>query len=203
MKNQAHLMKPEYRDINGYEGLYQISSDGKVKIINGLFKSKTYKKIQLNNRSRYPAILLYKNGKPRGFLIHRLVAEHFIPNPDKLPYINHKNGDKLDYSIDNLEWCTLSTNVKHAHDTGLIVYNSIGEKAKTLLKTRGRLHVSIKDSELLRYIYESCLESGITRGVNCQPPEVYILKQLKKSKWFISRSLTVDGVKVIGACIKD
>jgi hypothetical protein len=60
-----------------------------------------------------------KKGIRRAFSIHRLLAEHFIPNPNNYPEVNHKNGIKIDNRLENLEWCTHSYNCKHAVDVGL------------------------------------------------------------------------------------
>ena len=68
----------------------------------------------------YPVINLRMNGEKNSRLVHRLVGNAFIPNPDNKPQINHKDGDKNNYQIDNLEWSTDQENKLHAHSTGLI-----------------------------------------------------------------------------------
>lgn len=68
----------------------------------------------------YPVINLRMNGEKNSRLVHRLVGNAFIPNPDNKPQINHKDGDKNNYQIDNLEWSTDQENKVHAHETGLI-----------------------------------------------------------------------------------
>lgn len=104
-------MIEEWRDIKGYEGLYQVSNLGNVK------NSKNDRLLKLHNHnSGYKNIKIRK--KP--FLIHRLVAETFIPNPLNLPCVNHKDGDKYNNIIDNLEWCTHSQNTRHAFNIGLM-----------------------------------------------------------------------------------
>lgn len=67
----------------------------------------------------YHRVVLYSNGKPKHYPIHRLVAETFIPNPDNKPTVNHIDGDKSNNSVGNLEWCTHSENSQHAYDNKL------------------------------------------------------------------------------------
>lgn len=102
-------MKEVWKDITGYEGLYQVSNLGRIKSVekwcNGVhFKEKIKKNVQIN--TGYYDVLLYKNAKSKHFKIHRLVAQAFIPNPDNLPCVNHKDENKLNNNVNNLEWCT-------------------------------------------------------------------------------------------------
>lgn len=95
---------------------YFISNLGRLKGRSGKI-IKTYL-----NADGYRVICLKpegRNGKAKSVRIHRLIAEAFIPNPDNKPFINHKDGNKQNNSIENLEWCTNQENVKHAFDTGL------------------------------------------------------------------------------------
>jgi len=116
----------EYKEIKGFEGLYAINIQGNVKSIerivncgsNGVRKiPEKIKKIGAVNG--YPSVNLFKESKCYPHHIHRLIAIHFIPNPDNLPIINHKNGIKTDNRIENLEWCTYSDNITHAYENGL------------------------------------------------------------------------------------
>tara|TARA_R110002153_G_scaffold151656_1_gene303054 strand:- start:310 stop:798 length:489 start_codon:yes stop_codon:yes gene_type:complete len=102
-----------FKDIEGYEGLYQISNTGKVK---SMKSGKILKNIAA--RDGYDRICLCGNGK-RMVLIHRLIAEHFISNPMSKQCVNHINGIKTDNSIDNLEWVTHSENLIHAYANNL------------------------------------------------------------------------------------
>lgn len=104
-------MKKEYwKIIKGYEN-YMISSLGRIKIINYRNTGKErIMKPQLK-KNGYLDIGLNKNGIQKRFLIHRLVAEAFIPNPDNLPQVNHKSENKLDNSVENLEWCDAKYNI--------------------------------------------------------------------------------------------
>jgi len=101
-----------WREIKGYEGLYQISNLGRIK--NMIFNriNEDYCKF---NGYRTTA-LTDKNGNLKNVSIHRLVAEIFIPNPENKPCVNHKNFIQNDNKTDNLEWVTHSENTKHWWD---------------------------------------------------------------------------------------
>lgn len=102
-----------WKDIKNYEGLYQISDTGEVRSLdklvtysNGrkhLYKGKLISPAIHNN---YYAVTLHKDGKMQTVYIHRLVAQHYLDNPNNLPYINHKDENKLNNAVSNLEWCT-------------------------------------------------------------------------------------------------
>lgn len=98
--------------IKGYEE-YLINKEGKV------YSSKTKKFLGIRNRGGYLAFTICVNNKRKDLFLHRALAITFIPNPENLPFINHKDGNKHNNALDNLEWCTGSQNVQHAYDTGL------------------------------------------------------------------------------------
>lgn len=110
-----------WKDIIGYEGLYQISNLGSVKSLeryraykNGKPRHMKSKKL-IPGRSKcgYYTVVLYKEGKRKTHTIHRLVAKAFIPNPNNYPYVNHIDENKTNNHISNLEWCTASYNSRH------------------------------------------------------------------------------------------
>ena len=111
-------MKEEWKPISGYTDKYAVSNMGRV----FSRKSKTILKPQVRGRNRsYLCVQLYADSSTkRSYDIHRLVAEAFIDNPDNLPIVNHRSGDKLDCAATNLEWATHAINVQHAYDNGLI-----------------------------------------------------------------------------------
>ena len=118
-------MKEIWKDIPGYEGLYQVSNLGRVKSLerykdnnSGLVKMPE-KIMQGGIRNGYVLVYLTKDGKRKTFSAHRLVAQAFIPNPEQKPTINHINGNKQDNRVENLEWNTDKENINHAVKTGL------------------------------------------------------------------------------------
>lgn len=110
-----------WKDIPEYEGLYQISNLGRVKSLKReVFRKNHFMQLQetfINsheNNTGYLAVGLYKNSKGKRFLIHRLIAINFIPNPNNLLIINHIDGNPLNNKISNLEWATQRENCCHA-----------------------------------------------------------------------------------------
>ena len=107
-----------WKDIRNYEN-YQISDCGKVRS-NFISKDKSkYKEIKLQNNNGYKLVQLNNKDSKLMFRVHRLVAEAFIPNPENKRTVNHKDGDKSNNSVNNLEWATHSENNKHAFDKNL------------------------------------------------------------------------------------
>ena len=93
------------KPIRNYEGLYEIDELGNVY---SLRRNKIMSPVMIN--SGYKTVKLSKDNHLTRYLVHRLVAETFIPNPDNLPCVNHKDEDKLNNSVENLEWCTYQYN---------------------------------------------------------------------------------------------
>ena len=123
MNNETEVWK----DIKGYEGLYQVSNLGRVKSLVGwngkryIEREKILKKtVHQASENYYREIVnLAINKKRKMCKVHRLVAEAFLPNPNNLPQVNHIDGNTFNNKVENLEWCTGRENIIHAYETGL------------------------------------------------------------------------------------
>lgn len=111
----------EWRNIPGYEGLYQVSNIGRIRSLDRLVMKWNGMRIvhsqiisQIRSGNGYMSVTLSRDGKKHQVTVHRLVAISFLDNPNNLPTINHKNGIRDDNRVDNLEWCSYSENNKHA-----------------------------------------------------------------------------------------
>lgn len=135
MNNKIEIWK----SIKGFEGRYDVSNFGNVKSLHAY------------NKCNYPLILKGRKTK-KGYLrvnlgfgvdryIHRLVAQHFIDNPNNFDQVNHIDFDKSNNHVENLEWCNSSHNMKHARDGGRIVFSDecrkiISDKRKQYWKNK-------------------------------------------------------------------
>lgn len=113
-------MEEVWKDIEGYEGLYQVSNLGRVKSLDRVIMRKKqgaiFKKgtiLKPMEYKGYQYVFLCKDNKQRSIKIHRLVAKAFLHNPDKLPEVNHKDENKQNNRVDNLEWCNHKYNMNY------------------------------------------------------------------------------------------
>ena len=106
-------MKEIWKDVIGYEGLYQVSNFGKIKSLRRNIIMKTQKRGSRENNKYETVQLCSKNQKAKNFSIHRLVAKAFLPNPNNLKEVNHKDENKMNNNLDNLEWSDQSYNRKY------------------------------------------------------------------------------------------
>lgn len=117
-------MEESWKDIKGYEGYYQVSTLGRIKslerIINENGKYIKPEKILSIKCCWYAQICFSINGIKKTKKIHKIVAEAFIDNPNNKKCVNHKDGNKANNNVSNLEWVTHSENTQHAFDNGLI-----------------------------------------------------------------------------------
>ena len=115
-------MEEIWKDIEGYEGLYQVSNLGRVKSLDRHIRG-TNNSLRFHcgrimspadNGKGYLSLTLKNNGQEKTVYVHRLVAQHFIPNPNRKSDVNHKDFDKSNNRCDNLEWATRSENERHS-----------------------------------------------------------------------------------------
>jgi hypothetical protein len=124
-------MLEEWKDIKGYEGIYQASNLGRIKSLDRIKQTKgRYGKMQIKikgvilkasaNHDNYLEVVLSKNGKSKTKRVNRIIAETFIENPNNYKQVNHINGVKTDNRVDNLEWCNCKDNIYHALKNNLM-----------------------------------------------------------------------------------
>ena len=110
-------MIEEWRPIPGYEGLYEVSNTGRVRSLDKYDSMNRFLRGRIlrlfTDGLGYLRAQLYSNSKRKSFLVHRLVAQAFIPNPDNLPQVNHRDENPSNDSVDNLEWCDGKYNVNY------------------------------------------------------------------------------------------
>lgn len=155
-----------FKDVLNYEGLYQVSNLGRIKSL-GNDKNKK-EKILKNHKDKYgyEYTIFSSKGKPKRFLVHRLVGQNFIYNLNNFPCINHKDGKKSNNKVNNLEWCTQKENVNHAYRKKLII--------KKLQK---------KDILNIRYLYKNkqYTKEKLSKMFNVCQRQIY--RVIKKECW--------------------
>lgn len=174
-------IKEEWKDIEGYEGLYQISNYGRVKSLkrecwNGKAWFTKKEKILkcIIRKDGYARVCLCKDGKTKDVLVHRLVAIAFIPNPNNLPQVNHKDENKEKNHVSNLEWCDSSYNANYGTRVERAtknkpnmkgennpMYGKIGELAPTSKKI---VQLTL-EGEFVK-IWESIRQASLELGLN-------------------------------------
>ena len=140
-------MREEWRPLVGYEGLYEVSNRGNMKSLErtvwdnrGYYRTVPERILKpMKDSSGYLQVKLWKDGKAKKYLVHRLVAEAFIPNPDNLPQINHIDENKQNNCMDNLEWCSRSYNMTYNGRA-----NKVGKKVAEKLRGRKLSEETIK-----------------------------------------------------------
>lgn len=169
-------MEEVWRQIVGYENWYEVSNLGRVRSLDRIIiykngRKRKHKSKYLNSSScyKYPIVVLYsKNKLGKIFLIHRLVAEHFIPNPNRKKTVNHKNGNKKDNRAENLEWSSYKENNIHALKNGLRKKSGEGEKSpyhkltkEDVLSIRKKYKKGINDTNRGYSLYMLADEYGV------------------------------------------
>lgn len=106
-------MEEIWKEVLGYEGLYEVSNLGNIRSLNYNRKGYVQNLLQHKNNNGYLTVMLTLHGKQKRLLVHRLVAEAFIPNPFDLPCVNHLDESFTNNRANNLEWCTQRYNLEY------------------------------------------------------------------------------------------
>jgi hypothetical protein len=152
-------MQEIWKDITGYEGLYKVSSYGRIKsLIDHYGNERVLILKNIVNDRGYLRVNLYKLGKIKTLKVHRIVAIEFIPNPDKKKQVNHIDGIKINNYISNLEWNTGHENIKHSWKIGLrkpLVFTDLHRQRIGIAKSKqvinylnGEVYESIRQASL-------------------------------------------------------
>ena len=178
-----------WKDCKGYEGLYQVSDKGRVWSVR---KQKIIKAFE-NSYGYMEIVLTAKNGKKKYERIHRLVAIAFIPNPNNYPQVNHKDEDKTNNCVENLEWCTPRYNTLYSS------YKWSGENNGMKNPEVRQRHLLICQSEEHR---EKCRQGTLKRNAECPYNERLTedgrkaLSESRKGHWYtdgINNRFIKDG----------
>ena len=153
-----------WEDIKGYKGLYQISNLGRIKCIRN--KEKPFIMHPPADSDGYYRLKLTKNGKFKSYKVHRLVAQHFIPNPYNLPQVNHIDENKANNRMSNLEWCD------HLYNSNYSKYKRVGINVKKHMVCcieTGKIYSSMAEAEkntgaISSHISAVCKGTRITAG---------------------------------------
>lgn len=156
-------MKELWRDIEGYENLYQVSSKGRVRSLDRVNSNVKGRVLKYGLQDyRYPNVTLHKNGKQISKTIHRLVAIHFVNNPYDKKQVNHINGIRTDNRMENLEWVSPRENLLHAFDTGL----ASATKGKDHPSSRRIIQLDLDGKRIKEYdtVISAAKSLGIRQG---------------------------------------
>lgn len=129
------VMEEIWKPVVGYEGMYEVSNLGNIKSLNynGTREKRVMKPTDFGGG--YLRVKLWKNKTPKLFFVHRLVAQAFIPNPDNLPEINHKDENPSNNRVENLEWCDRKYNINYGTRTEKYIRtNTNGKKSKQVVQ---------------------------------------------------------------------
>ena len=172
-----------WKDIVGYEGLYQVSNFGRIKRLKKITKwfSRNHwcsrideEKIlyQEKNTTGYNTVKLHKNGKAIKKNVHRIVAETFLQNKENKKTVNHKDGNKTNNNISNLEWATYGENNQHAFTIlgkkGAFLGKATSNSRKVMRLDTKEIFRSVRAAAFSIGVNQSSLSESLSRGARCK-----------------------------------
>ncbi|MGW8116577.1 endonuclease [Staphylococcus xylosus] len=180
-------MKEVWVDVKGYEGLYQVSNKGNVKTLyrevlksNGTIQV-VHERIMKQRKGTYLNVKLCKNGEYKCKSVHKLVLTAFDFNSDKNLVVNHKDGNKYNNCLSNLEWLTIKQNTKHAYDNGLCKRGSKHGLAK------------LKEKQVIEirrlYDVENCTQRELAYKFNVSQRTIFNIVNKKVWVWLNDKEM--------------
>ena len=167
-------METVWKDIPGYEGHYQVSNTGEVRSIK---RHPTILKAD-HQRNGYKRVYLWRDNGKKNCLVHRLVAEAFIPNPSQLTDVNHLDENKDNNAVTNLEWCTHLYNMNYGSAKEKIRAASLGrtysEEVKKKISLNSSMSRWINNGEAERFVCKDAVDDYVANG--------WIVGRLKKRR---------------------
>lgn len=165
-------MREEWRDVVGYEGLYQVSNLGRVKGVarkvnrNGHMVSVPERLLNQNdNTNGYLRVSLSKGNHTKQAFVHRLVAEAFVDNPKGCKYIDHLDNDRHNNHVDNLAWCTQSENIAASYARGQRKYVPMSEEARARVTKKIAKPVVRSDGKIYPSVTSAAKDLGVTMAM--------------------------------------
>ena len=181
----------EWRDVVGYEGYYQISSQGRLRSLpidiptsNSKLRTRSMRIMKQNlNEYGYPEVLLHNDGHKR-FRVHRLVAEAFIPNPNNLPVVDHIDARRNNNCVDNLRWVTQKENIQHAIELGNISFENLRvlsqtEEVRSAVLAAISKPVIRSDGKIYQSQIEAARDLGLKSGNSIRKVALGLQKECK------------------------
>jgi hypothetical protein len=182
----------QWVDIVGWEGLYQVSSHGRVKSLDRDNRKNKFGRLVPGKiliptphyKNGYLSVMLKKERVSKRVTVHRTVAKHFVPNPNNLPEVNHEDGIKSNCNYSNLKWCDRSYNNQHAFNNGLKTGSNRGNFNKTYYNSKPI--IAIQDTAIIEFnsikscarylnVERTAVQHSIKRKNICKGHSIYRL----------------------------